>query len=95
MSDPVSPRFLVFTDLDGSLLDHHDYGYRDALPQLRQLESLGIPVIPASSKTRAEIERLRDELGNTHPFIVENGAGGFVPVGYFPQLACRPGSAAA
>ena len=85
MSDSVSPRFLVFTDLDGSLLDHHDYGYRDALPQLRQLENLGIPVIPASSKTRVEIERLRDELGNTHPFIVENGAGVFVPVGYFPE----------
>ena len=85
MSDSVSPRFLVFTDLDGSLLDHHDYGYRDALPQLRQLENLGIPVIPASSKTRVEIERLRDELGNTHPFIVEIGAGVFVPVGYFPE----------
>ena len=85
MSDSVSPRFLVFTDLDGSLLDHHDYGYRDALPQLRQLENLGIPVIPASSKTRVEIERLRDELGNTHPFNDENGAGVFVPVGYFPE----------
>jgi mannosyl-3-phosphoglycerate phosphatase family protein len=77
--------YLVFTDLDGSLLDHDDYGYRDALPQLAELESRGIPVIPASSKTRAEIERLRGELGNGHPFIVENGAGVFIPVGYLPD----------
>ena len=52
-------QYLVFTDLDGSLLDHHNYSYSDALPQLRQLERRGIPVIPASSKTRVEIERLR------------------------------------
>ena len=77
--------YLVFTDLDGSLLDHHHYGYGEALPQLKVLESRGIPVIPASSKTRVEIERLRDELGNEHPFIAENGAGVFIPVGYFPD----------
>jgi mannosyl-3-phosphoglycerate phosphatase family protein len=76
---------LVFTDLDGSLLDHHDYTYTDALPQLRELETLGIPVIPASSKTRAEIEHLRRELRNAHPFIAENGAGVYIPVGYFPD----------
>ena len=76
-------QYLVFTDLDGSLLDHHNYSYGDALPQLRQLERRGIPVIPASSKTRVEIERLRTELCNDHPFIVENGAAIFIPVGYF------------
>ena len=83
MSVPEDKLFLVFTDLDGSLLDHHSYSYRDALPQLHRLEHLGIPVIPATSKTRAEIEQLRAELGNGHPFIVENGAAVYIPVGYF------------
>ena len=83
MSSVEATQFLVFTDLDGSLLDHHSYSYQDALPQLRELERRGIPVIPASSKTRVEIERLRAELGNEHPFIVENGAAIFIPVGYF------------
>jgi mannosyl-3-phosphoglycerate phosphatase family protein len=78
-------RYLVFTDLDGSLLDHHNYSYQDAMPQLRQLDQLDIPVIPASSKTRVEIERLRAELGNEHPFIAENGAATYIPVGYFPS----------
>ncbi len=76
---------LVFTDLDGSLLDHHSYSHQAALPQLRRLEQLGVPVIPVSSKTRQEIEALRRQLGNTEPFIAENGAAAFIPQGYFAQ----------
>ena len=74
---------LVFTDLDGSLLDHHNYSFIDAMPQLRSLERLEIPLIPASSKTRVEIEQLRQKLANAHPFIAENGAAVFIPQGYF------------
>jgi mannosyl-3-phosphoglycerate phosphatase len=84
MTDAGPDSLLVFTDLDGSLLDHHSYSYQDALPQLHALERAQVPVIPASSKTRVEIERLREELGNDHPFIVENGAAVFIPAGYFP-----------
>lgn len=76
---------LVFTDLDGSLLDHHDYSYRDALPLLRALERLAIPVIPTTSKTRSEISQLREELANEHPFITENGAAVLIPVDYFTE----------
>ncbi len=76
---------LVFTDLDGSLLDHNSYRFTDALPQIRALEKRSIPLIPATSKTRAEIEVLRRQLGNRHPFIAENGAAVFIPRGYFPR----------
>ncbi|MEP5567035.1 MAG: HAD-IIB family hydrolase [Halioglobus sp.] len=86
---------LVFTDLDGSLLDHHDYSFTQAIPVLEQLRDRGVPVIPTSSKTRSEIEVLRQELGSQHPFIVENGAAVFIPEGYFeiaPQgTVCRNG----
>lgn len=74
---------LVFTDLDGSLLDHHSYSFEPARDQLRALEEAGVPVIPATSKTRAELEALRDTLANSHPFIAENGAAIFIPEGYF------------
>ncbi|GAB3281474.1 HAD-IIB family hydrolase [Parahaliea aestuarii] len=84
MSTPSVTR-LVFTDLDGTLLDHYNYSYADAMPRLRALERMGIPVIPVTSKTRAEIEQLRAELRNRHPFVVENGAAVFIPEGYFPQ----------
>lgn len=85
MNESASSACLVFTDLDGSLLDHHTYSYRDAQPLLQRLARLRIPVIPSTSKTRAEIVQLREELGNDHPFIVENGAAVFIPVNYFPR----------
>ena len=45
-------RPVIYTDLDGSLLDHYTYEATEALPLLRQLEQLGTPVIPCTSKTR-------------------------------------------
>ncbi len=75
---------LVFTDLDGSLLDHHDYSFDAARPALAELQRQSIPVIAATSKTRPEVEGLREKLGNHHPYIVENGAAVFIPTGYFP-----------
>lgn len=77
--------YLLVTDLDGSLLDHHDYGYAPATPVLELLEQLRIPVVFSSSKTRAEVMELRRELGNEHPFIVENGAAVLIPKQYFLQ----------
>jgi len=74
---------LIYTDLDGSLLDHHSYSYAAAVPALKQLEKNKIPIIPATSKTYEELLPLRVELNNQHPFIVENGAAIYVPKGYF------------
>ena len=74
---------VIYTDLDGSLLDHYSYSHAAADALLQELEAQGIPVIPASSKTRAELLQLRHELDNQHPFIVENGAAVFIPAGYF------------
>lgn len=70
---------LVFTDLDGTLLDHHSYSYAPARPGIEALELQQIPIVPVSSKTRAEIEPLMAELGWRSPFIVENGAAVFIP----------------
>jgi len=76
-------RTLVFTDLDGTLLDHRTYSFEPARPALRLLRESGIPLIICTSKTRAEVEKIRAALGNTDPFIVENGGAIFVPQGYF------------
>lgn len=67
---------LIFTDLDGTLLDHDTYSWEPAKPALDELRDKGIPLVLASSKTAAEIVTLRDRLGFSHcPAIVENGAG--------------------
>ena len=70
------PALIVFTDLDGTLLDHDSYSPAAAAPALARLRAAGVPVVLASSKTAAEIAPLRAELGFAHvPAIVENGAG--------------------
>jgi len=75
----------IYTDLDGSLLDHDDYSFEPAESLLHELEQADIPVVPCTSKTRAEVLVLREALNNWHPFIVENGAAVFIPTGYFEQ----------
>lgn len=67
---------LVFSDLDGTLLDHDTYKWDAAVPALRQLRQIGAGVVLASSKTAAEMRVIRSEMGLSNwPAIVENGAG--------------------
>ncbi|MDB9313485.1 HAD-IIB family hydrolase [Spirulina sp. CS-785/01] len=77
----TNPQLLIFTDLDGTLLGAEDYSDEAALPAIAQLQQQDIPLIPVTSKTRAEVEVLRHGLNLTDPFIVENGSGIFIPVG--------------
>ena len=77
--DSSPPSHLVFTDLDGTLLDHHTYGWKEALPALEHCRRTGVPVILVSSKTRAEMDVLRCELSLSAPFVSENGGGVFFP----------------
>ncbi|MFN8009702.1 MAG: HAD-IIB family hydrolase [Terriglobia bacterium] len=75
---------IIYSDLDGTLLDHETYSFDQAQPALDALHHLRIPLIFVTSKTRSEVEEWRARLGNREPFIVENGGGIFVPEGYFP-----------
>lgn len=75
----MNPNYLIFTDLDGTLLDHHTYSFSEAVPMLYTLKQREIPLIIVTSKTRSEVEILQSRLGIREPFIVENGAGIFMP----------------
>ena len=91
--DESGPPRLVVTDLDGSLLDHHSYDATPAKPWLARLKQAKIPVIPVTSKTRAELLPLREALGLTAtPFIAENGAVIGLPPGWCHARLDRPGS---
>lgn len=80
-------QLLIFSDLDGTLLDHETYDWQAAAPALSRLTQADIPVIFNSSKTQAEIYNLRQTLKNRHPFIVENGGAVCVPEDYFSASA--------
>jgi mannosyl-3-phosphoglycerate phosphatase len=72
-------RLILFTDLDGTLLDYHDYSAAAAAPALERCRRLGVPVIPATSKALEELVPIMDSLGLAGPGIVENGAAVYVP----------------
>lgn len=72
-------KLIIFTDLDGTLLNHHDYDYSNARPALDRLKQQQIPLVMVTSKTRREVEPLHRALGLDAPFIVENGGGVFFP----------------
>lgn len=76
-------KIIIFTDLDGTLLDHAAYSFAPALPALELLKKKNIPLVLCSSKTMKEIEFYRGKLRNPHPFISENGGGIFIPKDYF------------
>jgi mannosyl-3-phosphoglycerate phosphatase len=71
--------WLIFTDLDSTLLSHEDYSFVQAQPALERLATLQIPLIINSSKTSAEIESIRQQMHNNCAYSVENGAAVFVP----------------
>jgi mannosyl-3-phosphoglycerate phosphatase len=79
----MRPLPIIFTDLDGTLLDYHTYSFAAALSALELIKENHIPLVFCSSKTRAEIEHWRTKLSNAHPFISENGGGVFIPRSYF------------
>jgi len=81
----MNKKVLVFTDLDGTLLDHYSYETEDAEETIVALKFHGIPIIPNSSKTFVEIMEIRQQLALSAPFIIENGAAVYIPVGYFDE----------
>src|SRR5262245_7809819 len=85
-SDPAHGRLLVFTDLDGTLLTHHDYDWAPAAQALEALRGREAVLVIASSKTRAEIEVWRKRIGTDDPFISENGGALWMPAARAPIL---------
>ncbi|WP_395343415.1 HAD-IIB family hydrolase [Ningiella sp. W23] len=83
LSSYSAAKLLVFSDLDGTLLDHHDYSFDAALPSLDTLKKQNIPIVLNTSKTMLEVEKIREQLSLHTPFIIENGAAVFIPKNTF------------
>jgi len=79
-------KLLIFTDLDGTLLDHDNYDWSPAKPALKRLAEMNLPLIFNSSKTIEEMKPLAAELNSHHPIIAENGNMVITEPNYFPSL---------
>ena len=69
--------------MDGTLLDPKDYSFDASVDAVESLREHDIPIVFCSSKTRAEQEVYRKEMGISDPFIVEDGSAVFIPDDYF------------
>ena len=78
--------FIIFSDLDGTLLDHNTYGWQEAQPALNLCKNRHVPIVLVSSKTRAEMEFLRGKLSISAPFVSENGGGIFFQSDSFKEV---------
>lgn len=77
-------RLVVFADVDGVLGDLHGGAFfADAAATLKPLRRDDVPLVLCSSRTRAELEAIQQELGIRHPFVCESGGAVFIPGGYF------------
>jgi mannosyl-3-phosphoglycerate phosphatase len=78
----LKPKIILFTDLDGTLLDEN-YAATDVAPILCRLMGCNVSIVLSSSKTWAEIEIYRQKFELEEPFITENGSAVYIPEGYF------------
>ena len=74
-------KFLIFSDLDGTFLNHNTYSYGSLKNYINNLD-LEFELIFVTSKTFEEILEIQNKLNINHPFIAENGACIFFPPGY-------------
>ena len=65
---------LIFTDLDGSLLNHSNFEFNTIKPFILKCLRNNIRIIPNTSKTKNEVEFFSEQLGVDIPYIVENGS---------------------
>jgi mannosyl-3-phosphoglycerate phosphatase len=79
----LAPRHLIFTALEGALVDPRTDSFAGAEEALSELDRRKIAFVLLTSRTREQIEPLRRKLGHNHPFVTENGGGIFFPDGYF------------
>jgi mannosyl-3-phosphoglycerate phosphatase family protein len=63
----------VFTAIDATLLDATTFDAGAALPVLRRLQELDVPVVPITVMTLDEIAPIAAELGMRHAMIIEAG----------------------
>jgi mannosyl-3-phosphoglycerate phosphatase len=79
----LAPRHVIFTRVEGALLDSGSQSWAPAADALDEIGRRRTPLILATHSTRAELEPFRRKIEHGHPFITEDGGGLFLPDGYF------------
>ncbi|MGA1367180.1 MAG: HAD-IIB family hydrolase [Blastocatellia bacterium] len=84
MMTQIKKQMVLFTDLDGSLLDRKTYRWEPAGAMVERIVEEGIPLVFCSSKTLVEQRHYQAALGIEAPLIIENGSAIVLPRRIFP-----------
>lgn len=76
---------VIFTDLDGTLLDYDGYTWQRAGGSLQHVRARGVPLVFCSSKTMQEQLAYQREIEIDEPMVVESGGAVAVPEDYFSR----------
>ena len=79
----MTKNVLIFTDLDGTLLNFKTFDVAPILPFISKLKDAGIQIIPNSSKCHFEIKEIISKINLESPYITENGAAIYIPKNLF------------
>ena len=74
MKKKINKKIIIFTDLDGSLLDRETFRFDSIKNYILKLLKKEIFIVPNSSKTKKEILLFNNELKKNLPIICENGS---------------------
>ncbi len=87
---PGPLRGIVYTDLDGTLLDFASHEpSAGSLAAVERLRSLGVATVPVTSKTAAEVRHLA-RIARVAPVAVVEGGAVFLGPGGGPEILGRP-----
>ena len=79
----IMGKFIIFSDMDGTFLDHNTYSYSKAMPAIKKIRRNKVPLIFCSSRVSHEMGHYYRKIKMAHPFISENGAAICIPKNYF------------
>jgi predicted mannosyl-3-phosphoglycerate phosphatase (HAD superfamily) len=85
----MAGHFVIFTDLDGTLLDAETYSFQAARPALQGLKKKQVPVVFCNQQDQSRNRSHSQKTWFETSFIVENGGAIFIPPGYFTPEQLR------
>lgn len=80
---------VIFSDLDGTLLDYDGYQFAPAGGGLFHVRRRRAPLVFVSSKTFQEQKAYQHEMEIGGPMVVESGSAVVIPEGYFSEEMVR------
>tara|TARA_B100000401_G_C52797970_1_gene716987 strand:+ start:541 stop:1368 length:828 start_codon:yes stop_codon:yes gene_type:complete len=74
----MNQQVIIFSDLDGTLLNHKNFSFEEILFFFKKISKKTI-IIFNTSKTFSEVKKICSDYSLHNPFIVENGSAVFIP----------------